>query len=89
METEFWRAQVIGLKPINACAQPGTPSLVFLLPLGVGKLFWDGRMGIGQRSATVIGQTSLRSFILIATLWRLENSALRNWKHIAGLNELI
>lgn len=46
-------------------------------------------MGMGQRSATAIGQPSLRSFVLIATLWHPENSALKNWKHFAGLNELI
>lgn len=50
------------LKPVNASAQPGIPSLVLFLPLGVGKLYWVERMGIKQWSAPARGQSSSTQF---------------------------
>ena len=59
---EVQRAQVTGLKPVNASAQLGIPSLVLFLRLTVEKLCWVERMGIKQWSATAIGQTSSTQF---------------------------
>lgn len=61
-ETEVQKGQVTGLKPVNASAGLGTPSLVLSLWLAGEKLCWVESIGIKQWSATVMGQSSSTQF---------------------------